>query len=42
MKKDILIRLIAETEINEAYHWYENHREGLGSDILLCIEEKFE
>lgn len=42
MKKDILVRLIAETEIKEAYHWYEKRREGLGSDILLCIEEKLE
>jgi plasmid stabilization system protein ParE len=42
MKKDILLRFIAEIEINEAYHWYEKRREGLGNDILLCIEKKLE
>ena len=36
--KHLLIRPEAETEIEEAYHWYEGQRDGLGSDFLLCVE----
>ncbi len=37
--KHLLIRPEAEAEIEEAYHWYESQRGGLGSDFLLCVEE---
>jgi len=42
MKKEILIRPVAELEIAEAYRWYEERRDGLGNDFLLCMEESFE
>jgi hypothetical protein len=38
----LLIRSEAEAEIEEAYHWYEGQRDGLGSDFLLCLEEGLE
>ena len=38
----ILLRPEAEAEVEEAYHWYEQRREGLGADFLLCIEEALE
>lgn len=42
MKRQILIRPEAEVEIEEAYRWYEEQRDGLGSDFLLCVEEGLE
>ena len=42
MKRQILIRPEAEAEIEEAYRWYEEKREGLGSDFILCVEEGIE
>lgn len=42
MKRQISIRPEAEIEIEEAYHWYEEQRDGLGSDFLLCVEEGLE
>jgi toxin ParE1/3/4 len=42
MKRSILIRPEAEMEIEEAYHWYEQKHNGLGSDFLLCMEEGIE
>ena len=42
MKRRILIRPEAEMEIEEAYRWYEEQRDGLGSDLLLCVEEGIE
>ncbi len=38
----LLVRPEAEAEIEEAYHWYEGQRSGLGADFLLCIEEGLE
>ena len=42
MKKEIIIRPAAELEIAEAYRWYEERRDGLGNDFLLCVEESLE
>lgn len=42
MKRQISIRPEAEIEIEEAYHWYEEQRDGLRSDFLLCVEEGLE
>jgi toxin ParE1/3/4 len=42
MRRRVLIRPEAEAEIEEAYHWYEEQRGGLGADFLLCMEEGFE
>lgn len=40
--RSILIRPEAEADIEEAFHWYERQRDGLGSDLLLCVEEGLE
>ncbi len=40
--KRLLVRPEAEADIEETYHWYENRRNGLGSNFLLCIEEGLE
>jgi len=40
--RSLLIRPEAEADIEEAYHWYECQRSGLGSDFLLCVEEGLE
>ena len=42
MKRRALIRPEAEEEIEQAYRWYEEQREGLGADFLLCVEEGIE
>ena len=38
-KKQVIIRPEAESDIDDAYQWYESQRKGLGEDFLLCIEE---
>jgi plasmid stabilization system protein ParE len=35
----LFIRKEAEADIAEAYQYYENCREGLGADFMLCIDE---
>ncbi len=42
MDHSVLIRPEAQADLDEAYHWYEQQREGLGSDFLLCVEEALE
>lgn len=42
MDHSLLIRPEAQADLDEAYHWYEQQREGLGSDFLLCVEEGLE
>jgi len=37
--KPLLIRSEAESDIEDAYKWYETQRKGLGENFLLCIEE---
>lgn len=37
--KVITIRKEAESDIEEAYQWYESKRDGLGEEFLLCIDE---
>lgn len=39
MKNTIRIHPDAETELSQARRWYEERREGLGADFLLCVEE---
>ena len=39
MKKQIIIRPEAEADIQDAFLWYEQQRNGLGNDFLLCVEE---
>lgn len=40
--RTILLRPEAEAEVEEAYRWYEQRREGLGAGLLLCVEEALE
>ena len=39
MTHTLLLRPETEAEVEEAYRWYEQQREGLGADFLLCVEE---
>ena len=38
MKYTLIIRPEAETDLNEAFSWYEEKRIGLGYDFLLQID----
>jgi toxin ParE1/3/4 len=42
MSYKIILRPEAQSELAEAYRWYEEQRKGLGEDFLLCIEESLE
>lgn len=42
MEYNLTIRPEAETDLSEAYQYYEACRENLGADFLLCIEESLE
>jgi len=35
----VRIRPEAESDIEDAYKWYESQRKGLGESFILCIEE---
>ncbi len=39
MSYTFVIRPEAEADLADAQRWYEERREGLGDDFLLCIEE---
>ncbi len=39
--KPIIIEPEAEPGISEAFNWYEDQREGLGKDFMLCLEAAF-
>ncbi len=39
MSYEVLIRPEAEAEIGEAYRWYEQQQDGLGSDFIVSLEE---
>lgn len=38
MSKPLIIEPEAEADLFEAYDWYEDQREGLGMDFVLCFE----
>ena|SRR5579859_1120204 len=38
MSRRLVIRPAAESELSEAYQWYETQRQGLGSEFLLSVE----
>jgi plasmid stabilization system protein ParE len=38
MSHRVVIRPAAESELSEAYQWYETQRQGLGSEFLLSVE----
>jgi toxin ParE1/3/4 len=37
--KRVLVRPEAESDVKDAYEWYEAQRKGLGEHFLLCIED---
>ncbi len=37
--RQVIICPEAESDIQDAYQWYESQRKGLGESFLLCIEE---
>ena len=37
--KKVSIRKEAKGDIADAYTWYEEKREGLGANFILCVEE---
>lgn len=41
MAFNMLIRPRAESQLREAYDWYESKRYGLGSEFLLSVEATF-
>jgi plasmid stabilization system protein ParE len=42
MTYTFVIRPDAEADLAEAKRWYEERREGLGADFVLCVEEALE
>lgn len=38
-KKQVVIRPEAESDVKDAYQWYESRSKGLGKHFLLCVEE---
>lgn len=38
----LIVRPEAETDIADAYHWYEHQRGGLGDEFLLRVEAALE
>lgn len=41
MSLPLRIRPEATAELNEAWNWYEERREGLGDELLGCVEVAF-
>lgn len=41
MTLPLRIRAEANAELNAAWNWYENQREGLGDDLLGCVDAAF-
>jgi plasmid stabilization system protein ParE len=39
MSRPLIIRPAAEDDLAEARAWYDNQREGLGDELLECVEE---
>ena len=42
MTLPVRIRREAELDLTEAFQWYEERREGLGADFLLCVQAALE
>lgn len=38
MNQSVHVRPEAESELREAWSWYESQREGLGDEFLMCVE----
>ena len=41
MSRRLVVRPEAETEMAEAFDWYEDRVPGLGSEFLLCVDAVF-
>jgi hypothetical protein len=41
MPRDLVFLPEVETDISEAYWWYENKDVGLGNEFIRCLEEAF-
>ena len=41
MTLPIRLRVEATAELNDAWNWYEERREGLGDEMLGCVEVAF-
>lgn len=37
----LVIQPEAESDLDEAYRWYENQRSGLGREFITCVEAVF-
>lgn len=42
MSLPVVFRVEAQAEFDEAFDWYEQQKEGLGVDFLLCVAEILE
>ena len=42
MNRTLVIRPEAEADVDKIRRWYEQQRDGLGADFLLCFEEALE
>jgi plasmid stabilization system protein ParE len=38
MRKPVIVRAEAETDLAEAYQWYEQQVRDLGGEFLLCVD----
>lgn len=38
MKKPVIVRVEAEADLTEAYHWYEQQIHDLGGEFFLCVD----
>ncbi len=41
MKYGLIIRPEARADLLDAFHWYQDRRDGLGYDFKLCVDEVF-
>jgi len=39
MDYELIIRPEAKADLLDAYHWYQEQRQGLGNDFKLCVDE---
>jgi plasmid stabilization system protein ParE len=40
--REVIFRREARLELEEAYHWYESKRQGLGEEFLLVVDAAIE
>ena len=42
MTRSLVLRSRAANELDQAFQWYQERRDGLGIDFLIKVEEAFE